>query len=211
MRMEESILLILILTSQSCVGQEKAAGRHVSPVDFFKEEITLAVSDSFASVSGRYYFRNNTGRGGTMPVLFPFYVDTLSLFPDTIGAFVINGTDTTNLEFRNSEAQNAIIISIPLNPNETTEWHLDYRQKISGSKATYILTSTAAWGKPLEEATYQFIVPDSFKDISAWPEADTVIEEGNKCVYRAQRINFMPTRNMELEWEVKSIEGGAGL
>ncbi len=201
MRMGSSILLITILTF--CLAQEEAAAQHASPVDFFKEEITLTISDSFANVAGTYYFRNNTERNGKMPVLFPFYVDSLSPYPDSLNAYIINGNDTTRLDYRNAVAQNAIMIGIPLVPKQITTWNLDYRQRILASKATYVLTSTAAWGKPIEEATYRFIVPDSLKDIRFWPEPDTVIDKDNKCEYRAQRSNFMPTRNMEIEWKAK--------
>ena len=200
--MKKSIVILsILLTSQFCAAQERAATRNNSPVDFFKEDITLSVADSFASVSGTYYFRNNTERDGKMPVMFPFYVDSSSLYPDTISIFVISGNDSTRLDYRNARERNSIIIGIPLFSKLITIWHLDYRQKILGNKATYILTSTAAWGAPLEEATYKFIVPSSYEDVHVWPEADTVIANGKMIKYEANRSNLMPAQNMTIEWK----------
>ncbi len=193
------IITLVILDSQICLSQVK----HTSPVDFFKEDITLAVSDSSARISGIYYFRHNTEHDTRMPVVFPFYVDSLNPYPDSIAAYMVNGADTIRLDFRNQRERGAIWLAIPLFSNNVTVWHLDYRQKIRDTRAVYILTSTAAWGKPLEDATYKFIVPLSFADVRTWPEADTVLAEGNFREYLAHRTNFMPGQNMEVKWVSK--------
>jgi hypothetical protein len=203
-RVVKLIFIILItLTPQLSFGQDKTAPKPVSPVDFFKVEITLSVNDSFASVKGIYYFRNNSNHEGRFPIIFPFYVDSVSLFPDTILAYIVNKNDTTNLRFGNERMQNAIMIEIPLSPSDTTIWHLDYRQRILESRATYILTSTGAWGKPLEEGTYKFEVPPSFKGVRVWPEADSTITESNGTEYLAHRTIFMPKQDMTIEWKAK--------
>jgi hypothetical protein len=202
MKLGKAVLLIVLIFPY-CLAQDGVASKHVSPVDFFKEDITLAINDGFAEISGAYYFRNNTERDGRIPIAFPFYVDSLSLYPDEIEAFMIDENDTTCLDYRDSEKQMGIMIGIPLIPGQITIWYLNYRQRILAPKARYILTSTAAWGKPLEEATYCFVVPSSFENIRAWPEPDTVIEEGARREYLARRTDFMPTQNMEIEWKSK--------
>ena len=196
-------IISIILISQVCLAQNENAIRPVSPIDFFKEEITLAVNDSTASVTGLYYFRNNSDNDGRMPILFPFFVDSTCLFPDTMCAYILNEKDTTYLYCRDTGQHAAVIITIPLSPNDTTVWHLDYRQKILGPRATYILTSTGAWGKPLEEATYRFIVPKSFKNVQVWPEADSTMVKRRSRVYLAHRTDFMPRQDMTIHWKSK--------
>ena len=178
------------------------------PVEFFAEEITLSVTDSTADVTGIYYFRNNTPREGDYPVIFPFYVDSLSLFPSKIEGFEVQPKSVgRSLEISKYEERNSIVINIPLKPNAVTIWELDYRQRILGHSARYILTSTRSWGQPLETATYEFIVPADFTDVNVWPEADSIFEGGHYCKYLAHRINFMPSRDMEISWEPKNRMG----
>jgi len=171
-----------------------------SPVDFFAEEITMEVNESEVSIGGVYYFRNNTSKDKSFPIIFPFYVDSLTSFPDRIDAYVISGSDTSVINFQSLEERHCIRLGIPMIPDSVTIWHLDYNQKISSRKARYILTSTSAWKKPLEKATYRFIAPKSFDINYAWPEADTVIT-GDKVTLIATRTDFLPPRDMEIIWE----------
>ncbi len=189
----------LILGPQICLAQEKSS----SPLEFFKEEVALTVGDSSSAVSGIYYFRNNTNNVSRVTIMFPFFVDSQNPYPDTIAAYVANGADTTRIDVKSQKDQDAVSLRIPLTPQGVTIWHLDYRQKILGTKATYILISTAAWGKPLEDATYRFIVPSSFADVHTWPEADSIFDNGQTREYLAHRTNFMPGQNMEVKWESK--------
>jgi hypothetical protein len=198
-----SFIILLIFVSLSAIAQDKGSPRSSSPVDFFKEEITFTVKDSASSVSGIYYFRNNTERGGKMPIMFPFYVDSASVFPDTIIAYTLNSKDTTWLDVQNAQGQNAVTVEIPMTPHGITVWHLDYAQDILKAKATYILTSTSAWGKPLEDATYRFIVPASYDSVQAWPEPDSTIILKDHRELLAHRTNFMPKQNMTIEWKSK--------
>lgn len=200
-----TITTILLITAfdYSC-SQEKDIPERVTNkvmVDFLKEEITLTVMDNLALVEGVYYFLNNTDREIAFPVIFPFYVDSLSLYPHFIDAYMVSGNKTDELEFKHIGTGESIRLNIPLRPDEVTVWHLDYKQMLKAPNARYILTSTRAWGKPLKEATYYFIVPGTFTDVKVWPEADTIYTEGQARVYKAMRRNFMPAKDMEIFWE----------
>ncbi len=172
------------------------------PVDFFKEEITLTVSESVATVNGVYYFRNNTSRDRPFPVLFPFYTDSVTHFPREINAYIINDNDTLTVNFEPLVGRGAIRMGIPMKPSAVTVWHLDYSQKIESTRARYILTSTSAWKKPLEEATYYFVVPENFDVVSVWPEPDSSGGDEIKTLL-CHKTNFMPKRDMEITWERK--------
>jgi hypothetical protein len=170
-------------------------------VEFFKEEVTLTVNDSASVVSGIYYFRNNQDYTGVFPVAFPFHIDSLSLYPDSMSAYFVNDTDTLPIGIRSDKSRKMAVLNIPLISKQVTCWHFDYSQKISSSRAVYIITSTASWGKPLEDAIYRFIVPAKFKNITVWPDADTIIIHENYLEYLSHKTNFMPRRDMEIKWE----------
>ena len=196
-----TILMLAIGTIAS--GQKNVRHPRGSGIDFYKEDIVLSVSDSHAAVSGSYWFRNSTEKHVPYPVSFPFYVDSTSLFPDSISAYVKNDSLITQIPFMKYKIAKSIGIRVPMTAKGTTIWHLDYSQKILSSHARYILTSTAAWGKPLQEATYKFIVPATFDSVRVWPKADTVYDLGDQKVYLSYRTNFMPKRDMEIYWKTK--------
>ena len=195
------LLKAMIFTFSVVSGQPATA--FTAPVDFFKEEITLTVSDSQAAINGIFYFRNNTDRDRPFPIIFPFYVDSLTSYPDKINAYTINGGDTAAINFEALAGRRAIRMAVPMKPKGVTVWYLDYTQKIDSPHARYILTSTAAWKKPLEEATYYFVMPETFNVISVWPEPDSTKISGAKKILKCERKNFMPERDMEIIWEQK--------
>ena len=195
-----SIVNLIILVGVVIPGQPPASLS--SPVDFFKEKITLTVSDSVATVNGIFYFRNNRDRDKPFPVLFPFYVDSVTHFPREINAYIINDNDTLTVNFEPLVERGAIRMGIPMKSNAVTVWHLDYSQRIESPRARYILTSTSAWKKPLEEASYYFIVPENFKVVSVWPEPDNSGGDEIKTLW-CHKTNFMPKRDMEITWKRK--------
>ncbi len=170
-------------------------------VEFFKEEITMAVTDSTSSISGVYYFRNNTEKDRPYSVVFPFYVDGVSHYPHEIRAYAVDGDDTLTVETEALEGQNAIRLRIPMKPEAVTIWHLDYTQRIESDYARYILTSTSAWGKPLEEATYRFIIPMDYRIIEIWPQADKARRVKPNLEMWCEKINFMPDQDMRIFWD----------
>jgi len=194
------LLKAMIFTFSVVSGQPATV--FTAPVDFFKEEITLTVSDSQAAINGIFYFRNNTDRDRPFPIIFPFYVDSLTSYPDKINAYTINDGDTAAIAFEPVVERDCIRMAVPMKPKGVTIWYLDYSQRIEAPRARYILTSTAAWKKPLEEATYYFNLPASFNVISVWPEPDSVRGEKTKTL-RCHKTNFIPERDMEIIWEQK--------
>jgi len=181
----------------------QASTAFTAPVDFFREEITLEVSDSVATVHGVFYFRNNTDRDRLFPIVFPFYTDSLTSFPSEIKAFMISDAETTVVNYEALLERGATRMAIPMKPKGVTVWYLDYTQKIKSSHARYILTSTAAWKKPLEEATYYFVVPVEYNIVSVWPEPDDTEIASEKKILKCEKRNFMPERDMEIIWERK--------
>jgi hypothetical protein len=194
-------LSALLITGAMLLGQGGDPGD--KQVEFFKEEITMTVTDSTSAISGVYYFRNNTEKDKPFSVAFPLYVDDVSQYPYQMKAYMVNDGDTLVIEPTRLEDQNAVRLRIPMKPKEVTIWHLDYAQRIGGSHATYILTSTAAWGQPLEEALYRFVIPADFEIIDIWPKVDKVRKVKPNLELWCEMTDFMPSRDMEIYWQRK--------
>lgn len=205
MKIALAYLCVIILIAQSARGDDLVAQKPSNKlsVEFYKEEITLSVSDSHVTINGIYYFRNNTNKDWEFPVLFPFYVDSLSSFPFLIRPYFIDSSKVVDLNYRIVEKANGISLAIPLKPHSTIIWYLDYVQKIKAAKARYIITSTNAWGKPLQEATYRFVVPNEFDSVSTFPEADSSLKDGTVTIFVSHQRNFLPRKDMEVSWGKK--------
>jgi hypothetical protein len=197
------ILLLSWISGLSFAQNRPITKADQSPVEFFKEDITLSVYDSIANVRGIYYFRNNTDNEKPFPILFPFFADSLSLFPHNISAYLIDSAKTIALDYKEVRKASGIMIAIPLKPHSATIWHLDYAQKIRSSHATYIITSTSSWHKPLEDATYRFIAPVNFDSVKVWPTADTSYDSSGHRIYLCKKKDFMPQKDMEIFWQRK--------
>jgi hypothetical protein len=202
LRILMSTILFLGLAAASS-GQKNVRPPRGSAIDFYKENIVLTVSDSDAAVSGIYWFRNTTEMHVPYPVSFPFYIDSTSLFPNSISAYIKNDSTITQIPFMKYKIAKSIGIRVPMTAKGTTIWHLDYSQKILSPHARYILTSTAAWGRPLQEAMYKFIVPALFDSVRVWPKPDTVYNQGDQKIYLCHKSNYMPKRDMEIYWKTK--------
>ncbi len=205
MKIAVAYLFAMILLAHSAYSDDlvlKTSAKKPS-VDFFKEEITLSVNDSDVTVNGVYYFRNNTDKIGKFPVLFPFHVDSLSLFPNLIKAYIIDSATVNDLNYQKIRKANSISIAIPIKSQAVTIWHLDYSQKIKAPKARYIITTTNAWDKPLEEVTYKFIVPSDFDSLTAWPTPDTAFIDESNMILICHKTDFLPQQDMEISWRRK--------
>jgi hypothetical protein len=202
MRILGLFVIYLLLAINTAISGDLSLKRteNKSGVDFYKEEITLTVSDSEASVHGIYYFRNNTDRLGDFSVIFPFYVDSLNLFPYFIKPYLVDSAKTITLSFRTIENAGSISLGIPVRPRSVTIWYLDYVQRIKATHARYIITSTNAWGKPLEEATYRFIAPIDYDSIQTWPRGDSLFKIGGNFVITCHKKDFLPQQDMEISW-----------
>jgi len=88
---------------------------------------------------------------------------------------------------------------IQLKTDEEKAFHIVYRQKVR-DHATYILTSTRYWGKPLEKAFYQLTVPVDLQITGFSYPPDYQDNKTNDRIYYWFRENFMPDKDFEIKF-----------
>jgi len=197
--MTKFTFILWLIAYGSCAGQQTSKPAQNGGVDFFKEEITIKVIDSSAVISGIYYFRNESSADSSIRILFPFFVDSLSLFPHEIYPYLRNDGVSMTLPYR--KAHNAIRFAIPFGDDSVTVWQLDYVQRIKSQHVRYILASTKTWHKPLQTATYKVEMPVGASNVVIWPEPDSIIKMNDTQIFWSHRENFMPDRDLEIFWE----------
>lgn len=132
---------------------------------------------------------------------FPFYVDSVTAFPHTIEIFYKDSLgNNIPIKFRSYPERKMIRLSVDIEPESYTTWYLNYEQRISSKRAVYIITSTSAWNKPLDRATYTYIAPQDFEITEIWPQPDTSYQENSLVYMHCIKNNFMPSREMEIKW-----------
>jgi hypothetical protein len=173
------------------------------PIEFYKEEISMQINEGELTISGTYYFRNNTDRSEPIPIAFPFHIDDSTFFPHNIKAFVTAADGRKRLEFEENRVRGSLRIAIPMKPKKTTVWSLEYTQKIDKPQATYILKSTQAWGKPLEEALYKIDIPDNIDVDYIWADVDSVTAKDSREILWIHKTEYMPFNDMTIKWKKK--------
>jgi hypothetical protein len=181
------IVLLIVLFSPAINGQNP---------DFCREDLTFTLSDSNFSVSGYYYFMNPSQQSISLNMLYPF--------PESQGDYgcisnvyaFINGDSLQDKLITYNDK--AALIRLEIKPKESTIIFIGYTQEILKEKAEYILSSTKSWGKPLKQASYTLIVPQSIAvDSLSYIPDHSKIESGN-VIYYYYKEDFMPDREFEI-------------
>jgi len=77
---------------------------------------------------------------------------------------------------------------------------VNYIQELKINKFEYILTSTQNWGKPLSSASFNVFIDSDIglKSISYKPDIREILK--GKQVYRINKEDFFPIKNLIIEW-----------
>lgn len=180
------LLFIFIIACSHSYSQE---------IEFYKENITMEISDGHFHVTGNYYLRSDTV--SPFPLTYPFPKDPLYGEVDSVNLFNLKTGQA--IEIKKKTISGILFMAEPDSTGKV-ETLISYRQKLKGKKAEYIVITTRNWQQPLEEATFQLITPsDMVMEHFSYLPSDTLVTQKN-TVYTWQMFNFMPERNMVFEW-----------
>lgn len=180
-------LLALLFTFLNLSGQE---------VSFYKENITMKIDQGYFYVTGNYYLRTTGDKSITL--VYPFPADSLYGEADSIFLYNLSSNRPIDSMVRK---KNSILFKAYFGDIAEIIILISYRQKLLGNRAEYILESTKGWGKPLDQADYQLIVPDSKQVLSFSFPPDDSLHTNVETIYYWTRTNFFPTRNMIFEFK----------
>lgn len=155
----------------------------------------MKIENGYFYVSGIYHFKNDKGNAGTL--FYPFPTDSIYGKVDSIYIFNLKKNEVIKpLDIKRSH----FAFHVEFRDDPEVAIQISYRQKLLESRAEYILKTTASWGKPLEQAHYQLIVPAELKVLKfSIPPMDTTITSG-EIIYYWQKYNYMPSDNMIFEF-----------
>jgi len=176
-------------------NRESRIGRPM-PVEFVSESIRIDITDDRVTVTGSYTLRSSDSAPVAFPLMYPFPIGSGLSYPDTVT--VVMAEDRLPIPFRENRERGMIMFSVK--PGISDTFVVTYTQKIDGTSARYILTSTKAWGKPLERAVFTVIVPSYFRDVELSYKPDNIRKGRDTVTYTLTRTDFMPDRDLVITW-----------
>jgi hypothetical protein len=185
-----SVIACLILLFPPCMRAQ--------PISFVREMLRFSLADSTFAFSGIYVFDNPGSAPVEMPVYYP-YVMSESL-PDS--TTIIDEKIGKNVPILHGQSGFSFVVTLPA--QSTQPYRISFVQRARRQSLEYILKTTAAWGHPLDRATFTLRVPAEIilKFISMKP--DTISCSGGVTTYGIEREHFMPGENLILRWGRRS-------
>lgn len=189
-------LLIIRCSDDTCntTGSREISGR----ISFVSEHIDMAVEPGRQIITGYYTFRRTGNSPQRFTVSYPFPVNDDMHFPDNIS--VCRVSDNTRVNVNKHFDHDSVSFEVPFDKANTVTVAVRYIQRLSAHEARYILTTTAAWGKPLEHAEFVISIPDTLNHVALSYTPDlTIIDEG-RIIYSMKRSQFMPEKDLVVRW-----------
>ena len=191
MQIKSTVFLFFLLLG--CLGV------HSQRLDFFREDLTFQIDSTYFTVSGQYYFRNNTSSQQRNLISYPLPRLTDGSLFDTIMVFSEENPATPlELHFQDT----LVSFSIGVEPGSEKQITIFYSQRHNGNYAKYILTTTKYWGKPLQLAEFKLVVPEYINIKSCFEPPDKISVFDDTSIYRWTRRNFMPAKDFEIRFEI---------
>jgi hypothetical protein len=179
------VVLPVILASVSC---RKAAPE--SPVHFAREEIAMDVGPGTLEVRGMYHFQCSARQPLVATLFYPFPLDSTHLYPDSI--------EIKQQGFQRQDS--GVSFRMQFRPGTEDSFFAYYRQPLKTNSATYIVTTTRKWKRPIDLAQFRVTVPAGFKDVELTFKADSVRKTDSTVSYFFARKKFFPDRDVTVTW-----------
>jgi len=165
-------------------------------LSFYKENITMKIEGDYFYVTGIYYLQYSGQEMSTL--VYPYPIDAQYGEVDSVKIYDLSSNEYIEPVYNK---KSGTVFIIQGNSTGGIILQISYRQKLLANKAEYILTSTITWGKPLDKADYQLIIPKDYMIVNfSIPPDESIINEKEKVYYWSKEY-YMPDRNMVFEFE----------
>ncbi|MBD3235337.1 MAG: hypothetical protein GF330_01370 [Candidatus Eisenbacteria bacterium] len=165
----------------------------------------LSVEAGQLTVEGVYLFLCHPGRQRTATLFYPLPEDSLlgeaQMLALDCRPFA-GGTDAWEpVPFESTPHRPGARWVVPLDRSDSLVVLARYRQRLHGSYARYILTSTQAWGQPLRHARFELTLPRGARlDASSYPLSRMAAASAEEPHYVFETRDFMPPEDLTITW-----------
>jgi hypothetical protein len=182
------LLFSLILILQTIAGNSQG-------FSFFRESITMKITEKAFYVTGIYYLKDHPGKSRVLINPYPANSDLGNV--DSVNIYNLSSNKAIIPKKNNNKGT---LFTVEFGPDSILMIQISYKQALLGMHAEYILTTTRNWGKPLQQANYQVIVPYELH-ISRFsiPPQDSTISE-KETIYYWEKSNYLPSVDLRFDF-----------
>ena len=162
--------------------------RQSPPIDFFKEDVTIEIFGGKVKVTGVYYIKNLTDIGKRIKFYYPFPVDSNHSFPDTISAGLPYTRDSAGIYF-----------TLSMEPDGVDSFVIGYEQRVERPFFRYITTTTKAWKRPIKDARFTVITPETLSTTMSYSFPEPMVIDGYRK-YSIRITDFFPEEDLLITW-----------
>lgn len=186
----------VLLLSPTATGAQQPES-----VQFARERISIAVEDTSITVDGTYVMRNPAPYARTQSLFYPFPVDSTHPYPDSVSVW----RRKQPVEF--GVREDGVVFSVEIPAEASVGFRVVYRQACRDRSGCYILTTTAAWERPLKSADFVITLAEGLELEWTAYEVFPVEGGGGGRRYEFSREDFMPDRDLCLRWKPATTAG----
>lgn len=161
---------------------------------FERERIDIRVRSDSIDVDGLYVYRNTLPLPWVQGLSVPFAESESQMPPATVEAALVD--PATGGELRELPVRWILglpRLEVPLPAGGVAHVRIRFSQRAAAEKATYLLTTTAPWGRPLERGEY-VLHPEGVRIV-----ANNLAPAGGTET-SVVRERFMPDRDWTFHW-----------
>jgi hypothetical protein len=142
-------------------------------------------------VRGMYHFQCSAKEPLVASLFYPFPLDSTHLYPDSV--------EIRQHGFQRQDS--GVSFRMRLRPETEDSFFAYYRQPLKTNSATYIVTTTSKWKRPIDLARFRVTVPASFRDVRLTFKADSVAKSESAVTYFFTRKRFYPDKDVTVTWK----------
>jgi hypothetical protein len=140
---------------------------------------------------GMYHFTCSSKQALVASMFYPFRLDSTHLYPDSI--------EIRQHGFQRQDSGASFRMRFQAGAEDS--FFAYYRQPLKTNSATYIVTTTRKWKRPIDLARFRVTVPASFKDVALTYRPDSVVTSDSTMSYFFARKRFYPDKDVTVTWK----------
>lgn len=150
----------------------------------------MDVKPGTLEVRGMYHFTCSAKEPLVASVFYPFPLDSTHPYPDSI--------EITQHAFQRQDS--GVAFRMRFQPGAEDSFFAYYRQPLKTNSATYIVTTTRKWKRPIDLARFRVTVPARLADVKLTYKPDSVKKADSTTSYFFTRKRFYPDKDVTVTW-----------
>jgi len=174
-----------------------------SPVRFRSEHIVVRAGGDHIAVEGLYEYHNPAPFPTALRLGVPFPVDSDHPPPTELALDEVDGGGRSLDPLQPAVHGSDISVRFLFGPFETRRLRVRYTQPTAVPRGRYILTTTRAWGEPVEQASFELHLAHGAELVSSNYPLQQLRGLGGWARHGFERARLWPDRDWEFAWANK--------